>query len=149
MVMLETVTRMIQEMTYPVGSIYLNASDSTNPGTLLGFGTWEAFGAGRVMVGKASSGTFATGGATGGAEAHDHYHVSPIGDDSGNPVVLQIENSYMDYGTSTYTSLDIQTMTRSSNISTSSAGVERHLVTSSDSSSLQPYIVVYAWKRTA
>ena len=36
---------------YPVGSIYTNATNSTNPGTLLGFGTWTAFGAGRVPVG--------------------------------------------------------------------------------------------------
>ncbi len=36
---------------YPVGSIYTNATDNTNPGTLLGFGTWTAFGAGRVPVG--------------------------------------------------------------------------------------------------
>jgi len=36
---------------YPVGSIYINASNSTNPASLLGFGTWAAFGAGRVMVG--------------------------------------------------------------------------------------------------
>ena len=27
---------------YPVGSIYTNATNSTNPGTLLGFGTWTA-----------------------------------------------------------------------------------------------------------
>ena len=26
---------------YPVGSIYINATDSTNPSTLIGFGTWE------------------------------------------------------------------------------------------------------------
>lgn len=36
---------------YPVGSIYINAAVNTNPATLLGFGTWVAFGAGRVMVG--------------------------------------------------------------------------------------------------
>ena len=40
---------------YPVGSVYTNASVSTNPGTLLGFGTWTAFGAGRVPVGFDSS----------------------------------------------------------------------------------------------
>jgi hypothetical protein len=34
-----------------VGSIYINATDSTNPSSLLGFGTWVAFGAGRVLVG--------------------------------------------------------------------------------------------------
>ena len=36
---------------YPVGSIYMNATVATNPGTLLGFGTWVAFGAGKVPVG--------------------------------------------------------------------------------------------------
>lgn len=36
---------------YPVGSIYTNATNATNPGTLLGFGTWVSFGAGRVPVG--------------------------------------------------------------------------------------------------
>ena len=36
---------------YPVGSIYINAAVTTNPATLLGFGTWVAFGTGRMMVG--------------------------------------------------------------------------------------------------
>ena len=40
-----------KEALYPVGSIYINAGVTTNPATLLGFGTWTAFGAGRVMVG--------------------------------------------------------------------------------------------------
>lgn len=35
---------------YPVGSIYLSTL-STNPATLLGRGTWVAFGAGRALVG--------------------------------------------------------------------------------------------------
>ena len=59
----------VMQTIYPVGSIYISTL-STNPATLLGFGTWSAFGAGRVLVGKAGSGTFATGGATGGAETH-------------------------------------------------------------------------------
>lgn len=36
---------------YPVGSLYLNATNATNPATLLGFGTWVSFGAGRMPVG--------------------------------------------------------------------------------------------------
>lgn len=52
---------------YPVGSIYINATNNTNPGTLLGFGTWSAFGAGRVMVGFDSGNTlFDTAEETGG-----------------------------------------------------------------------------------
>ena len=39
------------QVIYPVGSIYTNASVSTNPSTLFGFGTWVAFGGGRVPVG--------------------------------------------------------------------------------------------------
>jgi hypothetical protein len=54
---------------YPVGSVYINATSSTNPATLLGFGTWSAFGAGRVMVGLDSTDTdFDTAEETGGAK---------------------------------------------------------------------------------
>ncbi len=35
---------------FPVGTIYENAAVATNPGTLLGFGTWVAFGTGKVTV---------------------------------------------------------------------------------------------------
>lgn len=59
----------IGNILYPIGSIYMNKVNATNPATLLGFGTWVAI-TGRVVVGKAASGTFATAGATGGAETH-------------------------------------------------------------------------------
>lgn len=39
------------QLLYPVGSIY-TATVATNPGTLFGFGTWTAFGAGRVLIGN-------------------------------------------------------------------------------------------------
>src|SRR3990167_7209436 len=35
---------------WPVGSVFLSVV-STNPATLLGFGTWAAFAAGRMLVG--------------------------------------------------------------------------------------------------
>lgn len=74
----------------PVGTIYGNSSVSTNPGTLLGFGTWVAYSEGRVIAGKAASGTFATAGATMGAETHTlsigempgHYHSLGLGIDA-------------------------------------------------------------------
>lgn len=53
---------------YPVGSLYTSTL-STNPGTLLGRGTWAAFGAGRVMVGRdAGDADFDTAEETGGAK---------------------------------------------------------------------------------
>jgi hypothetical protein len=36
---------------YPVGSIYMNATDGTNPETLLGFGKWERIPAGKSILG--------------------------------------------------------------------------------------------------
>ena len=54
---------------YPVGSIYMNATVATNPATLLGFGTWTAFGAGKVPVGIDTGDTdFDTIGETGGTK---------------------------------------------------------------------------------
>jgi len=53
---------------YPVGALYISTL-ATNPGTLLGRGTWTAFGAGRVMVGLDATQTeFDTVEETGGAK---------------------------------------------------------------------------------
>lgn len=59
---------------WPVGSIFLSAV-STNPATLLGFGTWSAIGAGRVLIGiDAGDADFDTLGETGGAKTTSHTH---------------------------------------------------------------------------
>lgn len=53
---------------YPVGSIYISTS-GTNPATLFG-GTWEAYGAGKVLVGLNTADTsFNTVGKTGGSKS--------------------------------------------------------------------------------
>ena len=58
----------VGKLLYPVGSLYYNSSVSTNPATLLGFGTWTAFGAGRVPVGfDAGNALFDTAEETGGS----------------------------------------------------------------------------------
>lgn len=73
---------------YPVGSIYTNATNNTNPGTLLGFGTWAAFGAGRVAVGfDAGNALFDTAEETGGsydATLPTHNHTATSGNQSAN-----------------------------------------------------------------
>ena len=51
---------------YPVGSIYMSTV-STNPNTLFGFGTWVAFGAGRVLLGD--GGGYSAGATGGSADA--------------------------------------------------------------------------------
>lgn len=63
---------------HPVGSIYINATNSSNPSILLGFGTWVAFGAGRMPVGfDATNPLFNASEETGGTAdavvvSHDH-----------------------------------------------------------------------------
>lgn len=58
------------DQVWPVGSVF-TAVVSTNPGTLLGVGTWAAFGAGRVLVGRDGADTdFDTAEETGGAKTH-------------------------------------------------------------------------------
>jgi hypothetical protein len=63
---------------YPVGALYISTL-STNPATLLGFGTWAAWGAGRMIVGRSSTDAdFDTAEETGGSKtssaliAHTH-----------------------------------------------------------------------------
>lgn len=45
---------------YPVGTVYANRLDNTNPGTLFGIGVWASAGTGRVLIG-AGTGVDASG----------------------------------------------------------------------------------------
>ena len=121
---------------YPVGSIYSNAAVATNPGTLLGFGTWTAFGAGRVMVGlDADDEDFDTVEETGGAKTHT-LTISEMPAHTHTYVEDYSTNAYGPNSTGI-----IKDGTRSKNTG-STGGDTAH-------NNLQPYIVVYMWKRTA
>jgi hypothetical protein len=71
---------------YPVGSIYINATSTSNPSALMGFGTWTEFGAGRVLVGQnVSDALFDTLEETGGSKdaiavSHTHTATSTVTD---------------------------------------------------------------------
>ena len=123
---------------YPVGSIYINAAVATNPATLLGFGTWAAFGAGRVMVGIDSTDTdFDAAEETGGAKTvtlttsqiPSHTHTATL---MGNG-----EDEQQDLPAAGDNTNPSRTMTTSA-----TGGGAAH-------NNVQPYIVVYMWKRTA
>ncbi len=126
---------------YPVGSIYINASDGTNPGTLLGFGTWVAFGAGRVPVGiDATQTEFDTAEETGGAKTHT-LTISEIPAHTHNQ---GSQDSTAGLGGSFNVEFiaDHSDTTNGPNVESSSTGG------GSAHNNLQPYIVVYMWKRT-
>lgn len=141
---------------YPVGSIYINATSSTNPATLLGFGTWTAFGTGRVMVGLDSgNAAFDTAEETGGSAdaivvSHTHTATTTITDPGHtHPHGVGGAGSGYNYGTywdsSTISPFDTTSNTTgitatTTNTTTGSSGTNANL---------QPYIVVRMWKRTA
>lgn len=124
---------------YPVGCIYTEVT-GVNPGTTFGFGTWVAFGAGRVLVGNGSSDQAFTAGTTGGESNHllttgempSHNHAlnarAYIGDGAGTAVSLAVTGASF-----------IKTTTDT----TANAG------SGSTHNNLQPYLVVYFWQRTA
>lgn len=165
---------------YPVGSIYTSVV-STNPATLLGVGTWSAFGTGRTIVGIDTGDTnFDTVEETGGAKTHtlitaeipSHTHVQDAHTHTQDAHThtqdahshVQGVNSAITGGLSGYTP-DTSTNTRvDSGYSTANTTAVNQNATATNQNTtatnqntggggahnnLQPYIVVYMWKRTA
>ena len=121
---------------YPIGSIYINAINSNNPSNLLGFGTWVAFGAGRVPVGiDPSQPEFDAAEEEGGAKTHT-LTTNEIPSHSHN---LGTFGNNSSAGSSIASSSLSNQPTQDT---TATGGGQSH-------NNLQPYIVVYMWKRTA
>ena len=139
---------------YPVGSIYTNASVSTNPATLLGFGTWTAFGAGRVMVGfDSGNALFDTAEETGGSAdtitvSHTHTATSTVTDPSHVHTYSVVQTSGgPSGGTSSYTTTaSVNTGSAVTGITVATTNASTGL--SGTNANYQPYITVYMWKRT-
>lgn len=137
---------------YPVGCIYTEIT-GVNPSTTFGFGSWVAFGAGRVLVGNGTSDQSFTAGTSGGESNHTL---------SSNEMPSHT-HSITDPGhTHTY-SWGTGTATGSGTTFMLPAGFNNNQATSSNTTgvtanntgggashnNLQPYIVVYFWQRTA
>jgi hypothetical protein len=135
---------------YPVGSIYTNASVSTNPATLLGFGTWTAFAAGRVMFGfNASNSLFDTAEETGGsadAITVSHTHTATVTDTGHSHtggVSAYGSGSASGGGNPSGNTSNTGTSTTGISVAVSSTG------SSGTNANYQPYITVYMWKRAS
>jgi len=144
------------ESKWPIGTAYINFSDSTNPAELLGFGTWVLDAEGRVLVGKATSGTFATAGTTHGEErvtltinempAHKHRIRTDTSSGgylpSGKTPGTITRTGSANGTTGTFTDRAGDGYVNSSNLVETVGGGEAH-------NNLQPSLVVYIWRRTA
>jgi hypothetical protein len=139
-----TVTTLLGAV-YPIGSIYTSVV-STNPATLFGFGTWTAFGAGRMLIGRnASDADFNTAEETGGSKTHTLTEAELA-------THTHIQNSHYHtiYGTGLgngYPGLDEGTSATFN--SNSTTATNQNTGSSTAFSIMNPYIVVYMWKRTA
>lgn len=163
---LDKLVSSIKSAMYPVGSVYITYNN-VNPGTFLG-GTWERFGQGRTLIGEGTgddgtdSQTF-TANSTGGE--YKHYHAVQVGytimygavtngietkaimvaklaDDSGWAEAVNDTG----YGTTQKINKSIEYGFK--DISNSYASARSSTGTTSKSSTVQPYITVYFWKRT-
>lgn len=121
---------------WPTGSVFI-AVVATNPATLLGYGTWAAFGTGRMPVGYDAGQTeFNAAEKTGGSKTKDVSHLHTI-----------LEHTHGIAQTLVQAGADANL---GAPANTNSGGYPNtQYAGSSVQDVLNPYIVVYMWKRTA
>ena len=148
---------------FPVGTIYTQAAVATNPATLLGFGTWTAFGSGRVLVGLDGSNTLfdtleETGGSadisiSGTTDSHtltideipSHNHPNPSPNQGGGALNYQPASGISAFswgggGLGGKYGIEAQG---------GGAGHTHGITFDGTDANYQPFITVYMWKRTA
>ncbi len=163
---------------WPIGSIYIGTT-STDPAVLFGGGTWERFGKGRVLVGlDEADSAFNNVQGTGGAKTHTltaaesgspaHNHPASSGTESVNFTHYAYGNGggfiktgdgdsgalLVALGSGSQGGISLGMATTTGN----QTALHTHPITvgnnagqnaSAGHNNLQPYIVVYMWRRTA
>lgn len=144
---------------YPIGSIYTSVS-ATDPSTLFG-GTWAAIAEGMVLIGAGSG---YTAGDTGGSASHSitisempsHNHGGSTGSVGAGGAHTHAAPVYFSGGDEESLAADVMNGYYAEALKTKSANgmpAHSHTITSQGGgtamSLMQPYLVVYMWKRTA
>lgn len=147
---------------FPVGSFYTSHSVSTNPGTILGFGTWSAV-AGKVLIGV--DGTF-TAGSTGGAQTHtlstgnlpSHTHgVGTLVNAAAGDHTHQIYRDFDGASGSARWTFHTSAGTGGGANTSSAGGAHNHTISGDTGSTgsgtavnhMPPWHAAYIWRRTA
>ena len=149
---------------YPVNSIYIS-TNSTSPASLYG-GSWERYGTGRALISASDTDTDFKAGTTGGSKTHNHAYGIVFGTSYGMTVLSDSRESpqigLIDY------SLTVGNRIRRQGIPTNnttnlgfadtvsgSYGENKRLTLreseglTRETSSMEPYVAVYIWRRTA
>ena len=137
---------------YPVGSIYMNKSDSTNPGTLFGFGTWTAI-TDKFVVARGGTYTGTGGAATvtlsaGNLPSHQHFmfHSTSTSGDQTAPTATDYATVETTDGNDAAYKIS---RSASSGASVANVGLTSSTGSGSSFSIIPPYQAVYMWERTA
>ena len=151
----------VMNAVYPVGSIYISIL-STDPDELL-FGnnnlsTWARFGEGRTLVSQDGSDTdFNEAEETSGAKTHtlteaelaQHHHLAVVDGTVAETGDVTASNAISETATqsgSTFLSYQLRPATSGT---FGTVGKTSQVGSGTAHNNLQPYIVVYMWKRTA
>lgn len=148
----------------PVGSLYFS-TNSTSPASLFG-GTWERYAQGRVMVSASDTDKDFTVGKTGGEKTHSHTYGIVFGTSYGMTVLSDSRESpqigIVDYSLTVgnrirrqgIPPIDTTRLGFADTVPGSYGDNKQLTIRTSEGltrieSSMEPYVAVYIWRRTA
>lgn len=144
----------IKSAMYPVGSVYITYNN-VNPGNFLG-GTWERFGQGRTLVGEGtgndgSTSMSFTANNTGGKYNHNHIYGIKVNEYYSVTSNLRVRKSDGSWQGGIRDGTGHAYFNNCSQAGNKELNTDTYKIESntSNSGAIQPYIVVFFWRRTA
>lgn len=153
----------IRDLIYPVNSLYISTS-ATSPASYFG-GSWERYGTGRALISASDTDTDFKAGTTGGSKTHNHTYGIVVGDyygmavmrhDGSNPHTGVIDyeittgNKVRQHGNAPISSATEQfSQTVPGTWGSNTMQIWNNEGNTTKDSSLEPYVAVYVWRRTA
>lgn len=142
----------MRDRMYPVGSIYIS-TNSTSPASLYG-GSWERYGKGRTLVSVNESDTDFTAGKTGGSKAHEVrvrlgniYGLAGVSSKN-NLSGISVDGGKTYSGFTNFNGRQAVESARGMDGSFGPMQVEYYAAIG-NLPTLDPYVSVYIWRRTA